>query len=306
LLLAVQLPCSPAFSVDWVNVLNRFGSVIHFLETSPLIERLGQVDFTGGSGSISCSSSAVHTTSRARNNSELGSTVHEREPIQSSSALVLRKPGLARVHQIGRTVVRNVPDIALLGLLTLIATELLQREVMKQAPGLPPLLRSVANKTLVELDNKLELLSSLQWDFQPFLQQEYGNLQLQPVELFDKYVLGDVLLRVDRDLTPFLSRLLADPKQAAEISSKLKALLQVLALMGRGGERGESARRDWDLRVEELSSLLRADAVLRFLEQSTTIFNEEQIEDAGKVGKELQLLEERWRTWSRRLFKVFP
>lgn len=64
-----------------------------------------------------------------------------------------------RVHQVGKKVVKTLPDAALLGVLVLVANELLQREYTGKASTLPVYLRDIANSTLYELDSKLEKLS---------------------------------------------------------------------------------------------------------------------------------------------------
>lgn len=133
------------------------------------------------------------------------------EAVPENSSNVLR------VYKLGKKVMRKVPvsrvlgygnscslsdvfasflkDNALLGLLVLVGTELVQREVAKQAIFLPPVMKTigatipmiffpqasyvsflslhvtfVANTTMSELDLKLDLLTYLNWDLDPFIQ----------------------------------------------------------------------------------------------------------------------------------------
>eukprot|EP01038_Epipyxis_sp_PR26KG_P010695 gene10695-14362_t len=137
--------------------------------------------------------------------------------------------GLLKVHQIGRKFLRKVPDEALLGALTLVATELIQREVSKQSATFPPLMQGLANNTLVELDNKLEMLTYLNWNMDPFIQNEMENLQTQPFEVFDKFIVSEVLSKVDREFSPIIAKLVGNPTKVKAITRNIKDLIQLLA-----------------------------------------------------------------------------
>eukprot|EP01036_Dinobryon_divergens_P033756 gene33756-43624_t len=147
---------------------------------------------------------------------------------------------LLRVYKMGKKVVRKVPDNALLGLLALISTELLQREVFKQSSFLPPLMRTVANTTMNELDLKLDLLTYLNWDFDPFIQNELENLQLQPWEAIDRFFLSDFFTKIELDITPTLSKLNGDPKKVKEITKNIKDLVKLLAVVLAGSRSGQT------------------------------------------------------------------
>jgi len=95
-----------------------------------------------------------------------------------------------------------------IGLLALISTELFQRELSKQSSSLPPIINLLANTTLLELDMKLELLSYLKWNMDPFIQAEFENLQTQPLEVLDKFIVNEVLMKIDKDFSPYLSKLI--------------------------------------------------------------------------------------------------
>lgn len=141
--------------------------------------------------------------------------------LASSNSTLVETP-LLLAHQLGKRVVKKLPDSALLGVLVLIASELLQREVNTKFLRLPPLVRELANSTALELDAKLEFLSSLQWDVDPFLRTEIENLQNQPLELIDKFVVNEILPRVDKELSPVLSNLIGDPRRVSLITKSIK------------------------------------------------------------------------------------
>lgn len=217
---------------NWIQALNNVGKVVTNIERSPFFLLIKQIDLTGGAKVISWNDvddievftnvvlvPLMRDSDRTDNLVVLGDTVVE------------RKPGLLKVHQLGRNMIKKLPDGVLLGLLAFISTELVQREVGKQAHAMPSVMRDIANRTLLELDDKLELLTALQWNFQPFLQGEYDNLQTQPVEIIDKYLVSELLVRLDKDLSPYLSKMVADPKKVKDITNKLKDVAQVISLL---------------------------------------------------------------------------
>jgi hypothetical protein len=64
---------------------------------------------------------------------------------------------------------------------------------------------------MLELDDRLELLTALQWDLERFLQVEYDALQTKPIEMMDRDVAGEILMNIcDRDLYPLFTRLFGD------------------------------------------------------------------------------------------------
>jgi hypothetical protein len=130
-------------------------------------------------------------------------------------------------HQTGRKLIRKAPDNALLGLLVLIGSELIRREVDYKADVVPNLVRDIANTTVYELDSKLELLSSLQWNFDPFLKSERENLQTQPIEAIDKYIVTEILPRVQKDISPMLENMVQDPEKVREVTSNIKKVIEL-------------------------------------------------------------------------------
>jgi hypothetical protein len=212
-----------------------------------------------------------------------------------NSTSPLRETPLLLAHQMGKRMVRKLPDSALLGFLVLIASELLQREVNTKFLRLPPLVRELVNSTAVELDSKLEFLSSLQWEVDPFLRAEIENLQNQPLEIIDKFVVTEILPRVDRELSPVLSNLIGDPRRVSQITKNIKELIQsasvVLLTPGPdvdaprgGGEKSitqsvmksvdlvgdavEEAIRDWNSIILDLSNVVRAESILQLIPES--------------------------------------
>ena len=138
-------------------------------------------------------------------------------------------------HQVGKRVVRKVPDTALLGVLVLIASELLRRGVNSNSETLPPLIREFANATIIELDLKLEMLSSLEWKIDPFLKAELENLQTQPLEVIDKFIVNSILPSVDKDFAPFLLKyMVGDTKKVKTITQSLKDLIQLSMVLLEG------------------------------------------------------------------------
>ncbi len=137
---------------------------------------------------------------------------------------------ILRVHQVGKKVVKALPDAALLGVLVIIANELLMREYTTKSSTMPTYLRQFANTTILELDSKLEKLSSMDWDVDPFLKEEFGALQNQPLELMD-ILANEILPKIDNELSPFLSTLVADPTQVQNVVNELKKVVRMGSLL---------------------------------------------------------------------------
>lgn len=126
---------------------------------------------------------------------------------------------------------RKVPDYALIGAFTLIITELLKREVAKQLIVLPPKMQEFMNKTMIELDTKLETITSLQFDIDPFLKSEYDKLQAQPIEIIDKFITTDIIKRVETDFPPLLKKFLRDDKTIYLITQKVLELVRLVSIV---------------------------------------------------------------------------
>lgn len=184
------------------------------------------IDFTAGASQLSMPyAETVSNMSIA--------TVSSQQSIDGSTITTTptKISPLLRIHQLSKKVIKKVPDNILLGILVLISSELLQREVSSKSSIIPPLLQSVANTTIFELDTKLELLSELQWDFDPFIQAEVERLQTQPLEAIDRFLVTDVLPKVDRELSPILSKLIADPAKAKVVTNNIKEIIQITTFL---------------------------------------------------------------------------
>lgn len=85
---------------------------------------------------------------------------------------------------------------------------------------------------MLELDDRLELLTALQWDLERFLQVEYDALQTKPIEMMDRDVAGEILMNIcDRDLYPLFTRLFGDTKPARDAVNKIKEFISLLSLL---------------------------------------------------------------------------
>ena len=199
-------------AIDWLKVLGRIGST---LETIENMKAHMYIDFTAGAGVISAS--------------EMYQPILDGKPYfpLSKNNTIVGQPPVLAVHQLGKKVVKTLPDSALLGVLVLIASELLQREVNTNTLKLPPVLQDIANTTILELDSKLQFLSSLQWNMDPFLQAELENLQNQPLEVIDKYIVKEFLPKIDKELSPLLSSMITDPDKVKLITNNVKDLIKV-------------------------------------------------------------------------------
>lgn len=232
---------------DWLQLISRVGKTVHSIENSRWFRLISNIDLTAGGIHLSTpipqetkSESSERQGLALRYNSMTVSNSYEE--ISTSSLANLQSElskfenitttnlGLLRVHRLGATALKKVPDSFLIGLISLIAAELLQREILRQSLSFPPIVQAIANKTAVELDVKLQLLSALQWNVGPFLEYELDNLQTQPIEILDKYVIGEIVFRIDRDLAPFLSKIIRDPALVKKIVSQVKAIVEILAI----------------------------------------------------------------------------
>lgn len=145
--------------------------------------------------------------------------------------LAYRSSAILKVHQVSAKLLRKVPDYALIGAFTLIITELLKREVAKQLIVLPPKMQEFMNKTMIELDTKLETITSLQFDIDPFLKSEYDKLQAQPIEIIDKFITTDIIKRVETDFPPLLKKFLRDDKTIYLITQKVLELVRLVSIV---------------------------------------------------------------------------
>lgn len=284
-------------SIDWLDVISRSNDIIVTIKKMKDIK----LDFSAGASSISLpahekrieyENMIVFHNNNNNNNTDL---------LQTSTS----SPPILVVHQLGKKVVRKIPNAALLGVLVLVSSELLQREINSKSYQLPPLLQEIANTTALELDAKLEFLSSLQWDLDPFLAAEYENLQTQPLEVIDKYIVKELLPRVDKELSPVLSRLITDPNKVKKITSNIKDLLnlgsslliterasrnqndfntninkytnqilsQIFEQVDVVGQSMEDAVKDWNKIIDSMNRLVKTDSVLKIFPNSSSILS---------------------------------
>ena len=213
---------------NWIKILSEVDNTLRHLNK---LRKHVRLDISAGYGSIS-------SPEKAEANLDILSI-----DILESSIVIPKSPVLW-AHQVGKRVVRKVPDTALLGVLVLIASELLRRGVNSNSDTLPPLIREFANATIIELDAKLEMLSSLEWKVDPFLRAELENLQTQPLEVIDKFIVTSILPSVDKDFAPFLLKyMVGDTKKVKTITQSLKDLIQLsmVLLEGAGNLQGPTA-----------------------------------------------------------------
>lgn len=142
---------------------------------------------------------------------------------------------ILRIHQFSQKFLKKFPDSALLGILVLTSLELIQRQINNQP--MSPIIKDAANITTTNLGTKLEILSSLSWDVDPFLKSELDALQSQPLEVVEKFILKDLLPRIDKDISPVLLRMIADPQKVSAVTSFIKQFINETAdEMSRSGE----------------------------------------------------------------------
>jgi len=289
LLVAMAL-VPPTASVQWLRVVRHVRATLRVLNT---IKNSLTVDLSSGQGDISSPDGLpVHVSAilhnRERSSSTSSSSSSSLSPLLSSSslsaadAMLLASSGvevvpsrsaaaagaaadgddstLLWVHQVGKRVVRKVPDTALLGVLVLVAAELLRRGVKANRDTMPPLLRDFAETTITELDTKLEQLSSLEWQVRaskgdtrrdtssqlllllltralcacwtaqvdPFFQAELENLQTQPLEVIDKFIVTQILPSVDKEFAPFLLKYMTgDTERVKTVTRNVKDLIEL-------------------------------------------------------------------------------
>lgn len=220
---------------------NLFQIIEYYDRVIDKIEDLNRLDFSAGAYELSKPDVTVSTNYPSLNemnnlfntnyslNSSLSTDFDDKTIIYEGEPV--RRSPLLRIHRFGKKAIKNVPDNALLGILILIASELLQREVSYKSPNIPLAFRDVANTTVFELDSKLEKLSELKWNFDPFIQNELENLQSQPLEAIDKYLVAEVLPRVDKELIPILNKLTTDSSKVKEVVKSVKDIVQVSAYL---------------------------------------------------------------------------
>ena len=277
-------------SIDWLKLISRSNDILVGIKKIKDIK----LDFTAGASSISL---PAHEERIEYENIIVFNDINQTDLLKSTSSA----PPILVAHQLGKKVVRKLPNAALLGVLVLVSSELLQREINNKAYQLPPLLQEIANTTVLELDSKLEFLSSLQWDLDPFFAAEYENLQTQPLEVIDRYIVKELLPRVDKELSPVLSKLVTDPNKVKKITKNIKDLLnlgsslliteqvsrnvsgtntninkytnhilsQVFEQVDIVGQSMEDAIKDWNKIINSMNRLVKTDSVLKIFPNSS-------------------------------------
>lgn len=211
---------------DIMIIIEKVDSFITFLNEVKTI----QIDFSAGAGDISSPISIdIYSYNTSDNLMSIPDSLYNESNIVRSLSTERPSP-LLRLHQVSKKALKKVPDNALLGILVLIASELLQREVTNKAPLTPPVLRELANSTILELETKLEILSQYQWDFDPFIQSELENLQTQPLEAIDRFIVSEILPKVDKEISPILAKLTTDSTKVKVITNNIKELIQIITL----------------------------------------------------------------------------
>ena len=281
-----SLPSLKLKSIDWLEVISRSNDIIINIKKLKDVK----IDFTAGASSISLPS-----------DDRIIESYNEIMIFGNNTSV--QQPPILVAHQLGKKVVRKLPSAALLGALVLISSELLQREINTKSYQLPPLLQEIANSTVFELDTKLEYLSALKWDLDPFLAAEMENLQTQPLEVIDRYIVKELLPRVDKELSPVLSNLITDPAKVKQITANIKDLLslgsslllteqasrnqnnintkinkytnkilqQVFEQVDVVGQYMEDSVKDWNKIINSMNQMVKTDSVLNLFPNSSTL-----------------------------------
>jgi hypothetical protein len=53
------------------------------------------------------------------------------------------------------------------------------------------------------------------------------NLQTQPIEVIDKYIVSELLPKWEKDLSPFLQNLMQDPVKVKEVTNSIKRVVEL-------------------------------------------------------------------------------
>ena len=211
--------------IPWMAVIGNTRATFKALQR---LRNELNIDFSSGRGDISSpEDEPVHMTALTEN--RRASMVEVQSGLEFVGAQEAADDSTVLwVHQVGKQVVRKVPDTALLGVLVIIAAELLRRGVNANRDTLPPVLRDFAETTITELDLKLETLSSLDWKVDPFFQGELENLQTQPLEVIDKFIVAQILPSVDKDFAPFLLKYMTgDTERVKTVTRNVKDLIEL-------------------------------------------------------------------------------
>jgi hypothetical protein len=203
---------------DWISVMATLIDYVEYIKSS-------NTDFSAGAWILSLPESQNENRQEKSIQLNLISILDGK----SNITIIPNMTPILKVHQFSRNFLKRFPDSALLGILTLSSLELIQRQLNSQSIYLPPLFKEAANITTENLNTKLEILSSLSWDLDPFLKAEIESLQTQPLEVIESFILKDMLPRIDKDLSPILLKLVADPKKVSLITKFINQFIREFA-----------------------------------------------------------------------------
>jgi hypothetical protein len=151
-------------------------------------------------------------------------------PLETDVSIVPAANFQSRLNKIGKNAVKRFPDNVLLGILVLISTELIKREVVSK-PKYPPAVRELADSVIKELEVKIEYLSLINWNLDPLLQSEMLRLQTEPLEVIDKYLVSEILPNIDKELSPYFLKFTGDPKSVAQGIENIKDIITLISVL---------------------------------------------------------------------------
>jgi len=190
---------------------DKLMDLVHKIDRNLIKAWYYKPDFSAGAGSLSCP--------------ELSNTYEE---------VIIPfppNPPQVKAQQLAKKAIRKLPDAFLIGFLILMSTELMQRTVASEEINIPPLVKEIANTTINELNFKLDQLSHYHWNMEPFLKSELESLQSLPFEAIDKYIVNEILPKIDKDIYPVISKFVGDPEQVSSITRQLKSLLEMFIML---------------------------------------------------------------------------
>ena len=153
-------------------------------------------------------------------------------PSEAYDEVVFPAPKLSfRAQQLVRKLIKKVPDFALVGLLVLMSSELLRREVESKTSLLPSSLKELVNSTVTELETKIDILSSYEYDVDPFIKYELEYLKELPFETIDKFIVNDILPKIDKELSPYLSKLMGNTEDVTAVTKNIKELIELTTML---------------------------------------------------------------------------
>jgi hypothetical protein len=210
---------------DWIELIGKG------LETWDSIKQI-EFDITANAYTISLPEDHYEDIKKLRKKTKVIRLMSIFDGKRTNITYIPQVTPLFRVHQFSRKVLKKFPDSALLGMLTLSSLELIKRQLNSDTFGLslPPLLKEAVNITNENLNAKLEMLSSLSWDVELFSKTELEFLQTQPLEVIEKYIIKELLPKIDKDLSPVLVKLIANPQKITVITRMINQFIHETAM----------------------------------------------------------------------------